>query len=101
MGSPIKKLARISNQFQPHTLILGKKVSAGMDLAGQALGAYDANYQPTDVAAPPSPVNDAPAYTARDRIRRMAKRASGQQSTIRTGGPGAPYTGAPATLLGG
>jgi len=102
MGTLIKKAARAGNAVSPHTLILGKKVSAGMDLGGQALGAYDANYQPTDIPAAPSPVtSDAPAYEARDRIRRIAKRAQGVGSTVRTSSAGAPYTGQPASLLGG
>lgn len=101
MGSPIKKLARLGNNISPHTLILGKKASMGMDFGGQVLGAYDDQYKPADIAAPPSPVNDAGAYAARDNIRRRAVKAHGQASTIRTGATGAPYSGAPATLLGG
>jgi len=101
MGSAFKGLLRLGNNVSPHTWVLGKKASAGMDLGGQAFGAYDKNYQPSDIAAAPSPVNDAGAYVARDNIRRRAARAQGLNSTIRTSATGAPYTGAPATLLGG
>lgn len=96
-----KKGLRFGNSIMPHTWVLGKKASMGMDLGGQVAGAYDDQYKPTDIEAAPSPINDAEAYTQRDRVRRVAKKAQGVSSTIRTGGTGAPYTGAPATLLGG
>lgn len=100
MGSLIKKHARRANKLQPHTWVMGEKASADIDLAGQLVGAHDANYKPEEVEPAPSPnVDD--AYIQRDRIRRMAKRAQGRDSTIRAGGTGAPYTGAPAKLLGG
>ena len=100
MGSNIKKafqdpVGRLAGKA------FGKKTFSGLDLGGQILGQYDDLYKPEDIAAAPSPENSADAYTQRDRIRRVAKKAMGQQSTIRTGGTGAPYTGAPATLLGG
>lgn len=81
----------------------GKKTFSSIDLGGQVLGQYDDLYKPADVSAdpPPSPIAaDTEAYAQRDRIRRIAKKAQGQQSTIRTSSTGAPYTGAPATLLG-
>lgn len=78
----------------------GQKTFSGLDLGGQILGQYDNLYKPADIAAAPSPSTDAPAYEARDRIRRMAKRAQGIDSTVRTSSAGAPYTGQPASLLG-
>ena len=51
MGSSIKKLARLGNNVSPHTLILGKKASMGMDFGGQVLGAYDDQYKPADIEA--------------------------------------------------
>lgn len=101
MGSAFKGLLRFGNAASPHTWVLGKKASAGMDFGGQAFGAYDKNYQPTDVEAAPSPTVDNTAYAARDNIRRRAAKAQGRDSTIRTSSMGAPYTGAPAKLLGG
>lgn len=101
MGSLVKKAARLGNAVSPHTWVLGKKASMGMDFGGQVLGAYDEQYKPEDIAPAPSTINDASAYTQRDRVRRIARKAQGQGSTIRTGGTGAPYTGAPSTLLGG
>jgi hypothetical protein len=101
MGSIFKKANRLANKMQPHTWVMGEKASAGVDLGGQLVGAHDAYYQPEDIAAAPSPQVDDQAYVQRDRIRRMAKRAQGRDSTIRTGSTGAPYTGAPARLLGG
>lgn len=54
-----------------------------------------------DPGAPPSPVNiSAQAGTARDRIRRMAYRAQGRRSTIRTQGLFGSYTGNTSQLLG-
>ncbi len=101
MGSIIKKATRLGNKASPHTWVMGEKQSAQYDLGGQLTGAHDALYQPENIEPAPSPVNDAPAYQARDRVRRMARKAQGQPSTIRTGATGAPYTGAPAKLLGG
>jgi hypothetical protein len=101
MGSIFRKAGRLANKMQPHTWVMGERASANMDLGGQVVGAHDKYYQPEDVAPAPSPQVDDQAYVQRDRIRRMAKRAQGQPSTVRTGSTGAPYTGAPAKLLGG
>lgn len=80
----------------------GQKTFAGLDLGGQVLGQYDNLYKPADIPAAPSQINnDASAYEARDRIRRIAKRAQGIDSTVRTSSAGAPYTGQPTALLGG
>ena len=99
MGNAVKKLARLGNK--PNEWLFGKKTARSIDFGGQVLSAYDSDYKPEDVAAPPSPIVDADAYTQRDRIRRTARRAMGRDSTIRTSPTGAPYTGQPATLLGG
>lgn len=101
MGSAVKGLLRLGNNVSPHTWVLGKKASAGMDLGGQAFGAYDDQYKPADVVAPPTPINDNAAYQARDRVRRVAKKAQGIDSTVKTSPTGAPYTGTPSRLLGG
>jgi len=101
MGSIFKKATKFANSASPHTWVVGKKASASMDFGGQALGVHDDRYQPEDIAAAPSPQVDDQAYVQRDRIRRMAKKAQGRDSTVRTGSTGAPYTGQPAKLLGG
>jgi len=101
MGSIIKKATKLGNKASPHTWVMGEKASAQYDLGGQLTGAHDERYQPEEIAAAPAPQVDDQAYVQRDRIRRMAKRAQGRDSTIRTGATGAPYTGAPAKLLGG
>lgn len=79
--------------------VFGKKTFASLDPGGQILGQYDSLYKPEDVQAPASPIVDAEAYQQRDRIRRIARRAQGRDSTIRTNLT-APATGQPATLLG-
>lgn len=96
----LKKLGRVTNLGHPHTWILGKKQSSTIDLAGQAIGAYDDQYKPQDVQAPETP-NPQDAYVQRDRIRRRVAKAMGQPSTIRAGTLSQPYTAAPAKLLGG
>lgn len=100
MGSLIKKAARLGNKASPHTWIVGSKASAKMDFGGQILGAWDRYYQPETPDAPPSPIVDNEAYVQRDRIRRMAKKAQGRDSTIRAGSLARPYTDSPASLLG-
>lgn len=89
--------------LHPHTLILGRKKSAQFNLAGQLAGTYDDLYKPAKVEPIPSPSSPAAAndaYTARDFSRRLARRAQGRDSTVRTGPGGAPYDAAPKRLLG-
>lgn len=100
MGSFLKKATRFANKTQPHTWVMGEKASAKIDLAGQLTGAHDQYYQPETPEAAPDPMVDSQAYAERDRIRRRAKRAQGQPSTIRAGTMATPYTGQPASLLG-
>ena len=99
MGAAKKLLQDPVGKLAGH--VFGKKTFSGIDLGGQVLGQYDSLYKPTDVQAAPSPIVDDQAYAARDRVRRIAKKAQGLQSTIHTSSTGAPYTGAPASLLGG
>ena len=55
----------------------------------------------TAIRSAPSPSGiDSSSYLARDQIRRLARRAQGIDSTIRTSSTGAPYTAQPKTLLG-
>lgn len=100
MGSPLKKLLRFSNKIQPHSLLMGEKASAQYDLAGQLAGAHDHLYKPKNVAPPPVANDTQTGVVERDRMRRMARRAQGRDSTVRTGPGGAPYDAAPKTLLG-
>ena len=100
MGSPLKKLLKFSNKIQPHSLLMGEKASAQYDLAGQLAGSHDYLYKPKEIDPIPTP-DDAGANVARDRMRRLAKKASGRDSTIRTSPQGAaPYSAAPKSLLG-
>lgn len=101
MGSVFKKAGKLANKMQPHTWVMGEEASRSVDFGGQLVGAHDDAYKPTDIEAAPSPVVDDQAYMQRDRIRRIARKAQGQQSTIRTSAASAPYTGTPAKLLGG
>lgn len=99
MGKVISSVASFSNK--PREWVFGKKLARKTDLFGKATGIYK---EPGAAAAPieaPSPIVDDQGLLARNRVRRIAKRAQGQQSTIRTGSTGAPYTGTPKTLLGG
>jgi hypothetical protein len=50
----------------------------------------------------PIPYEDptAAALAARDRQRRLTRKAAGRDSTIRTSPAGAPYVGTPPSLLG-
>jgi len=98
MGKVFKTAAKIINR--PMTKVFGKKFTQKWDFAGQSLGVYD-DTKPIETAEVPSPMPNESPYLARDRTRRRAARAQGQQSTIRTGATGAPYTGAPSRLLGG
>lgn len=101
MGSSVKKafqdpVGRLAGKA------FGKKTFSSIDLGGQILGQYDDLYKPENVPAPESAaVIEAGAYEQRDRIRRIARKAQGQASTIRTSSTAEPYTGAPARLLGG
>lgn len=107
MGSVGRKLTKFANKTMPHTWVMGEKASAQYDLAGQVFGAHDDLYKPKD--APAIPTDDgtgndaeAAALIARDRMRRMARRANGLDSTIRTSPTGAAalYTAQPKQLLG-
>lgn len=100
MGSPLKKLTRFANKTMPHTWVMGESASAQYDLAGQLTGAHDRLYKPKDVTPPPRADVDQSGLIERDRQRRLARRAAGRDSTVRTGPGGAPYDGAPKTLLG-
>lgn len=81
--------------------VLGKKVASSIDLAGQIVGDYDKLYKPKDVQDIPSPISDSAAFTARDQARRLARKANGRDSTIRTSPAGAAlYSPQPKTLLG-
>ncbi len=82
------------------------KIAAGAPINARTLadpnGWVAPDIRPETIDAAPSPAGiEGDAYQARDRIRRMARKAQGQPSTIRTGATGAPYTGAPSKLLGG
>jgi len=99
MGTIGKKLARFSTR--PARIILGDKAQARLDPFGKAIGAYEKSAAAPEETETPAVIDPGAAYSQRDRIRRRASRAQGQASTIRTGGPGAPYTGAPSKLLGG
>jgi hypothetical protein len=81
---------------------MGEKASAQFDLAGQLTGAHDHLYKPAAVEPIPTDNTDNAALIERDRTRRMAKRAAGLDSTIRTSPSGAAalYTPQPKTLLG-
>lgn len=101
MGSVGKKLTKVANKFSPHALIMGEEASASMDLGGQLFGAHDDLYKPKNIEAIPGGANmDASAMAERDRARRLARRAMGRDSTVRTGAQGAAYQGAPKTLIG-
>lgn len=91
MGSTGKKALRFANKTMPHTWVMGEQNSASIDFAGQLAGAHDHLYKPGKVEALPSPEVDAQAYTARDRIRRLARTAQGRDSTMRTDLQAAPY----------
>lgn len=81
--------------------LVGDKAFGNMDLAGQLAGVYDDRYKVKDPEAIPSPVADAAApFAAADNVRRLAKRAAGRDSTIRTSPAGALYTAQPKALLG-
>ena len=95
-----KKAVGFLEGLHPHSLALGRKKSASMNLAGQLAGSYDDLYKPAEVEAIPYQDSTASAFTQRDRTRRLASRAMGRDSTIRTGPGGAPYSAAPKSLLG-
>lgn len=101
----VHKLAQkglaFGNKMNPHTWALGERQSAAMDLGGQIAGAHDDLYKPKAVADIPSPIVDSAAFTERDQARRLAKKANGRDSTIRTSPAGATlYSAQPKTLLG-
>lgn len=95
-----KSLLRFHSKATPHSLIMGSREAAKYDLAGQVTGAWDKLYKPKAVTAAPVVNDAAEGYAAADRMRRRARLAQGQASTIRTSPQGAPYDGAPKTLLG-
>jgi len=81
--------------------VLGKKAFSNIDLAGQVIGQYDSMYKPKEVQDIPSPITDSAEFTARDQARRLAKKANGRDSTIRTSPAGATlYSAQPKALLG-
>lgn len=82
--------------------ILGKQQSAKVDLAGNLAGVYDYMYKPKAVQPIPTDNVDAAAATEADRQRRLAKKAAGLDSTIRTSPSGAAslYSAQPKSLLG-
>jgi hypothetical protein len=80
--------------------LVGGEQFGNMDLAGQVFGVYDDRYKPKEVDATPSASVETQAYAARDNMRRLARRATGRDSTVRTGPGGAPYSAAPKSLLG-
>jgi hypothetical protein len=97
MGS----VTRFLNKTQPHTWVMGEKQSAQFDFAGQATGAHDHLYKPANVQPIPTSDTDSAALVERDRMRRVAKRAAGLDSTIRTSPAGATlYNPQPKALLG-
>lgn len=95
-----KKAVGFLESLHPHSLAMGRKASASMNLAGQVAGSYDDLYKPAKVEAIPSPTTATNAYEQRDNTRRLARRATGRDSTVRTGPGGAPYSAAPKQLLG-
>lgn len=99
MGKVVKTLGRFGNK--PNEWIFGKKLGRKFDPAGRALGIYKEPAAAAPEPEAPSPVTDDMGIIARNRMRRVAKKAQGAASTIRTGATGAPYTGAPSKLLGG
>ena len=81
--------------------LVGAKAFGNMDLAGQLAGVYDDRYKVKDPQPIPTDNVDAAAQTAADRTRRLARRAAGLDSTIRTSPAGATlYNAQPKTLLG-
>lgn len=97
----LSKVAKFSNKVQPHSLVMGEKASAQYDLAGQLTGAHDGLYKPKEITPPDVIADSAVTSVERDRMRRMARRASGRDSTIRTGPSGVvPYSDQPKKLLG-
>ncbi len=96
-----KKAFGFLEGLHPHSLLMGRKKSASVNLAGQLAGSYDDLYQPKATPAIPNPVSGTTdSFAARDNMRRLVRRASGRDSTVRTGPGGAPYTAAPKSLLG-
>lgn len=96
----VKNALQFGSKTHPHSWFLDKKTNASTDLGGQLTGAYDDLYKVKDQEPIPSPSVDNAAFTERDRTRRLAKRANGRDSTIRTSPQGAAYSGAPKSLLG-
>lgn len=84
MGKPIKKLFGAARKF---------------DVVGNVLGLNKHGGGGGDDNAIPGPYMDPEAYLERDRQRRLAKRAQGQESTIRTS-VASPYNPQPKSLLG-
>ena len=112
MGSPLKKIPgatgflNFTSKTNALNYLLGRKEGGKLDLAGQLAGVYDGDYKPANVSAIPTGDGtgtsaDAAALIARDRERRLARRAAGLDSTIRTSPAGAAlYSAQPKTLLG-
>lgn len=97
-----KQGAKDVNAVSPHSWFLSKKQSASMDLGGQLLGAHDDLYKPAKVEPIPQTDTTNDAMAASDRARRLARKAAGLQSTIRTSPSGAAalYSSQPKALLG-
>jgi|SRR5881396_255138 len=96
-----KKALQFASKTQPHSWFLDKKTNASIDLGGQITGAYDDIYKVKDPEAIPTASTDGAASSQADFARRLAKKANGRDSTIRTSPAGALYGGSPAkSLLG-
>lgn len=95
-----KKAVAFGSKLNPHSWFLDKRTNASTDFAGQVSGAYDDLYKPKAVAPIPNVDTTQPSYDAADIARRLAKKANGIDSTIRTSPAGALYTAQPKALLG-
>jgi hypothetical protein len=82
--------------------LVGDKQFGTMDLAGQLAGVYDDRYKvkPIEPIPTDSPADQNAPGQAADFARRLARKANGRDSTIRTSPAGALYTATPKTLLG-
>jgi hypothetical protein len=79
--------------------LLGR-LSASKTSDKDAIKAFGQQLRTQGVAPIPYEDPTAQVLAARDRQRRLTRRAAGRDSTIRTGTAGAPYVGAPPSLLG-
>lgn len=75
------------------------KFGRKFDVVGNVLGLNKRGGGGGDDNQIPGPFMDPEAYLARDRLRRLAKKAQGQESTIRTS-VASPYNPTPKQLLG-